>query len=271
MKWCITGGAGSLGKVLASRLARADHTVRVLDINEADLASMRHRNIRTIYGSVTDPESVELAIQGVDCIVHAAALKNLDISEYNIKELVRTNIMGSLNVAVAAMTACVPTCILVSTDKAVYPTTAYGVTKLMAEKIWLWAHRIAPATRFLVLRSGNFTTARGNVFEVWKAQERRGEPLTVTDLNMQRYYIETETVAEILEEMGDPLSRNRPGGGSIVIPKMDSYLIQDLLHKHYPHSQYRIIGRRPGEKMCEQLWTSDEHVVAECALWRVVQ
>jgi UDP-N-acetylglucosamine 4,6-dehydratase len=253
----ITGGAGSLGRTLALYYAGTGHTVRVLDINEGDLAALDHPGVRKLYGSICSPDRLALAMKGADICIHAAAMKNLDIAEYNVEDLVATNIQGTLNVARAAMDAGVPVSIFISSDKAVEPTTAYGASKQMGERIWLWANRVSKTARFMIFRSGNFEQSKGNVFEVWKRQAAAGGPLTITHPEMKRYFIRIDRAAELIAGMPD-----QARGGDIVIPYMVEQQIGDLARTTFPGVEIRRTGLRPGEKMAERLMTDDERRVA---------
>jgi UDP-N-acetylglucosamine 4,6-dehydratase len=253
----ITGGAGSLGKILALYYAGTGHTVRVLDINEGELASLDHPGVRKLYGSVCSPERLALAMNGVDLCIHTAALKNLDVSEYNVEDLVATNIQGTLNVARAAMDAGVRAAVFISTDKAVEPTTAYGASKQMGERIWLWANRVSRASKFVVFRSGNFWQSKGNVFEVWKRQVAVGGPLTVTHPDMKRYFIRIDRAVELIAQ-----AVRQADGGDIIVPHMPEHQIGDLAREMFPGVPIRVTGLRPGEKMVERLMTDDERRVA---------
>lgn len=262
----ITGGAGSLGQVLALYYAGTGHTVRVLDLNEGGLAALDHPGIRKLYGSICSPDRLALAMRGVDIVIHTAAMKNLDIAEYNIEDLVATNIQGTLNVARAALDAYVPVSIFISSDKAVEPTTAYGASKQMGERIWLWAHRVSRAAQFMIFRSGNFEQSAGNVFEVWKRQAAVGGALTITHPDMWRYFIPIDRAAELIARM--PGEAN---GGDIVIPVMKKQRIGDLARSMYPGIGTHVIGPRPGEKMTERLMTDDERdiIISEPDWYRI--
>jgi UDP-N-acetylglucosamine 4,6-dehydratase len=254
----VTGGAGSLGRELVDALIKKGISVRCMDMNEAALASMRYDpNVFTrIYGDVRSYARVHYAMRGCDTVIHCAAMKNLDITEGDVPELNHTNITGSENVAKAATECGVDCCIMISTDKAVYPASAYGASKLSAEWIWKWAGKIQDKTRFVIFRSGNFKQSAGNVLEVWQRQKDAGESLTITDPDMERYFIDTRKAAEIVAGI--------PGwakGGDIVIPKMRLHKILDLMFEEYPNCSYRTTGIRSGEKMGERLMTDDEHIV----------
>lgn len=266
--YLITGGAGSLGKILTEQLsANQENTVRVFDINEAEMANMGKPNVRLMYGSITDKHRLNFAMKGVDVCIHTAAMKNLEISEYNVDELVNVNIIGTRNVVAAAAENNVKKLILISTDKAVSPISAYGVSKLMAEKIFLWANK-TQNPRYSILRSGNFCDSRGNVFEVWNRQFEAGIPLTVTNDKMVRFFIKTDRVAELVLELSDIMT-----GGEILIPEMKRYKMRDLLADFYPSAEIRDIGIRSGEKLIEELMSREERSkqIIHCRGYRIIK
>jgi len=258
----VTGGAGSLGKEIVDILIKAGHKVRALDLNESGLAELGRKYPGThfthIYGDVRDFTRVNYAMRGVDVCIHCAALKNLDITEGDVPELNRTNINGSENIAIAATISEIDCCILISTDKAVYPASAYGASKLSAEWVWKWADKIQDKTRFVIFRSGNFKQSAGNVLEVWQRQKDAGESLTITDPDMERYFIDTRKAAEIVAGIPEWAK-----GGDIVIPKMRLQKILDLMYEQFPGCSYRTTGVRSGEKMGERLMADDEHIVCQ--------
>lgn len=255
----VTGGAGSLGSEIVDILIKQGHKVRAFDLNESGLAGLGRKYPETvfthIYGDVRDFTRVNYAMRGVDVCIHTAALKNLDITEGDVPELNRTNVTGTENVAVAATINEIDCCILISTDKAVCPASAYGASKLLAEWIWKWAGNIQKKTRFVIFRSGNFKQSAGNVLEVWERQSKAGESLTITDPDMERYFIDTRAVAELVCEIP-----NYAASGDIVIPKMQLFKIVDLMFNQFPNCSYHVTGIRSGEKMAERLMTDDEKI-----------
>jgi UDP-N-acetylglucosamine 4,6-dehydratase/5-epimerase len=254
----VTGAAGSLGKHIVDILVGNGHKVRAFDNHEASLATMVYASDRftRIYGDVRDFTRVHYAMLGCDIVIHCAAMKDLNITEGDVPELILTNVNGTTNIAKAAVECGLDCAILISTDKAVYPTTAYGASKLLAEWIWRWAARTQMRTRFVTFRSGNFKQSAGNVLEVWQRQKDAGESITVTDPDMERYFIDTRAAAEIV--CGIPAWAK---SGDIVIPKMRIQKILDLMREQFPNCGYRLTGSRPGEKKAERLMTDDEHVV----------
>jgi len=254
--YLVTGGAGSLGKAVCKKLIEMGHTVRCMDINECALASVSYPLDRftKVYGDVSDLSRVMKAMRGVDVVIHCAAMKNIDITEINATDCVRTNVIGTQNVAEAAMERGIKHAIYISTDKSVAPVSLYGATKQVGEHIWKAAGRIQNKTKFTILRSGNFFESNGNVFEVWEKQRLAGKPLTITDTEMQRYFIDIDEVAEIILQLDE---RN-----FTAIPIMKEYNMLDLFIMRYGERQdFIIIGKRQGEKMREELHYPDERIV----------
>ncbi len=251
----VTGAAGSLGMNVVNILLHQGAIVRAMDINEAGLSQLRSDNpdagiqLRLIYGDIRDPDRVNMAARGADYIIHAAALKNLTISEKNPWEAIRTNIEGTRNVGMAAIENKVNRAIFVSSDKAVEPTTLYGSTKLLGEQLWLWFSSIQERTHFAIFRSGNFMPSSGSIFEVWQKQHLAHKPLTMTDLNMYRYFIVLAEAAQIVVDM---LYNSR--NAEVFVPRMERMRVMDLMRKMYPNDEFVVVGVRPGEKMEEKLF-----------------
>jgi UDP-N-acetylglucosamine 4,6-dehydratase len=270
MNILVTGGAGSLGGLLVYKLLRNHDIVRVLDINEAELASFDHPDIRKLYGSICDPRRVDMAMRGIEVVIHTAALKNITIANYNPEEAIRTNVEGTQNIVNAALTHGVRYNIFISSDKAVYPTMLYGVTKLMGEHIWGWGQQIQSTDqKFCIIRSGNFFESRGNVFEIWERQHSMGVPLTLTHKDMTRYFIHTQKAAELVVHVLDMMRSGTLRGGEIVVPKMAQYGIKDLMEERYPGYPYEVTGLRRGEKLHEELTSEDEREIFSDDIVRV--
>src|SRR3972149_9058290 len=252
----ITGGAGSVGSALVKKLLEYPiYSVRVLDIDEHALFKLKRRTndtrLRLLLGSILDKERIEMAGKKVDIIFHVAAVKNIEISEYNPIETVDVNINGTINLIKMAIRQQPKKFITISTDKAVEPSTLYGSTKQLAEKLTSWAGGHVQSTKFSTVRFGNVMESRGNVFEVWDEEMKNKKPLSVTDPDMKRYFFHLdEAVNFVLDCL---LLTNH---GEIFIPKMKSYNIKKLAMKISPH--HKIIGRRPGEKLNEVLITKEE-------------
>ena len=253
----ITGAAGSLGSILTRLYVERGDTVRAYDINEAGLADLKdkHDSIRVIYGDITDRERLEFAMRGVGTVIHTAAMKNISITEKNPEQTIKTNVQGTLNVAMASIAQGVEKAIFISSDKAVGSVLIYGDTKAIGEKLWRWAHQIGGDTKFSTIRSGNFWESSGNVFETWAKQEANGENITLTDNYMKRYFIQTKEVAKLILEVEQVMS-----GGEIFIPSMKLYHMQSLAKEYARRAgtEIEIIGIREGEKLKEELFTTAE-------------
>lgn len=253
----ITGAAGSLGSILTRLYVERGDTVRSYDINEAGLADLKekHDSIRVIYGDITDRERLEFAMRGVDTVIHTAAMKNISITEKNPEQTIKTNVQGTLNVAMAAIAQGVKKAIFISSDKAVDSVLIYGDTKALGEKLWKWAHQIGGGTKFSTIRSGNFWESSGNVFETWARQEARKENITLTHNDMQRYFIKTDKIAEFVLRVEQIMS-----GGEIFIPNMKLYHMYGLAKEYAERSgtEIEITGTREGEKLKEELWSKRE-------------
>ena len=253
----ITGAAGSLGRLLVYVYISKGYMVRAFDIDEGGLADLKEQygdKVRTIYGDITNYDRVHFALGGSNVLVHTAALKNIEITEDNPWETIRTNVKGTYNVAMAASAHHIEKAIFISSDKAIESTLLYGDAKAIGEKLWRWANRHSKDTMFSIIRPGNFWVSKGNVFERWDKQKKEGTGhITVTGLDMERYFIQTERVAEFVSEI-----ENIMVGGETFIPKMELYRIYDLALGEVDAAQITITKPRPGEKILEKLYTQEE-------------
>lgn len=266
MKWnekvvLITGGTGSFGRRFVETMLR-DHRPRKLIVfsrdelkqHEMRAEGLDDPSLRYFIGDVRDESRLRRAMQGVDIVVHAAALKQVPACEYNPIEAILTNIMGARNVVEAALDAGVERVMALSTDKAVSPVNLYGATKLAAEKLFVQSNAYAGGrgTRFSCVRYGNVVGSRGSVIPVFLRQRKRGV-VTLTDPRMTRFWITLEQgvrfTIHCLEEME---------GGEVFIPKIPSMRLVDLAEAVAPGSQVEVIGIRPGEKLHEVLVSDDE-------------
>jgi UDP-N-acetylglucosamine 4,6-dehydratase/5-epimerase len=262
----ITGGTGSFGNAFAAEVL-ANHEPAALrifsrdELKQHDLATrLGDDRVRYLIGDVRDRERLERALRGVDVVVHAAALKQVPICEYNPFEAVQTNVLGAENVVSAAIANGVPKTMALSTDKAVNPVNLYGATKLCAEKIVTQGNVYTGdlSVRFSTVRYGNVLGSRGSVIPVFRKQAEEGE-LTITDEAMTRFWITLEqAVAFVIASL------ERMEGGEVFIPRVPSMRITDLADAIAPDARRRIVGIRPGEKVHELLLTADEsrHAVA---------
>jgi len=252
----ITGGAGSVGSVLTEQiLAYPVKSVRVLDVDEHALFILKRRikdkRLRLLLGNILDKERIEMAFKKADIIIHTAAIKNIEISEFNPIETIDANINGTVNLIKMAIRTVPKKFINVSTDKAANSSTLYGATKQLCEKITSWAGKHVEDTKFASVRFGNVIETRGNVFEVWEEEAKNGKPLSITDPKMERYFFHIEEASEFVLKC-IPLANE----GEIFVPLMRSYKIKDLANKI--SKKHKIIGLRPGEKMNEVLITDEE-------------
>jgi len=257
----ITGGAGSIGSEVTKRILDYPvKAVRALDIDEHALFRLKHEvdddRLRPLLGSILDKERLELACNGVNLIIHTAAIKNIEISEFNPIETIDTNINGTVNIIKMAFKHKPEKFLNLSTDKAVEPSTLYGTTKQLSERLTSWAGTHTLNVKFASIRFGNVFETRGNVLETWKEQNEKKLPLSITDPSMSRYFFHIdEAVNFILECI--PLIKK----GEIFVPKMKLYNIKKLASTI--SKKHKIIGLRQGEKMYETLITKEEKNNAE--------
>ncbi len=257
----VTGGAGSIGSELSKKLLDYPvKAIRVLDIDEHALfqlnRSIKDNRLRPLLGSILDKDRIEIAGNDVDIIIHAAAIKNIEISEFNPIETIDVNINGTVNLIKMAIKEKPEKFLYISTDKAADPTTLYGSTKQLGERLTSWAGSHVPSTKFASIRFGNVFETRGNVFEVWNNEKMKKIPLSITDPSMSRYYFHIdEAVSFILDCL--PMINH----GEIFVPKMKMFKMKDLASKI--SKKQKIIGLRKGEKITEILITSDEKKLAD--------
>jgi len=256
----LTGGTGSFGHAFARRiLARdGDCTLCVYSRDELKQVEMARRfsdeRLRFFIGDVRDGERLRRAMADVDLVVHAAAMKQVPVCEYNPAEAVKTNVVGGMNLVEAAIDAGVDRVVALSTDKAVNPANLYGATKLCMEKIFVHGNAYAGPgrTRFSAVRYGNVIGSRGSVIPLFVEQARSGV-LTITDRRMTRFWLTLEDAVDfVLHAVG------AMRGGEIFVPRIPSMRITDLAEAIAPEAVQKEIGLRPGEKIHEALLTPDE-------------
>jgi len=256
----VTGGAGSVGSALVERVLRYPiKQVRVIDINEHALfqlqRNLKNPKLRILFGSVTDQDRLEIALKNVDIVIHAAALKNIEITEFNALETIDINVNGTVNLIKTAIKYEPMIFLNISTDKAVVSSTLYGTTKEIGERLITWAGIHFQSTKFASVRFGNVIETRGNVFEIWKKEFESDKPLSITHPEMRRYFFHiNEAVDFILKSMVGIKQ------GVIFVPKMKSYSVKELADRI--SKRHKRIGLRPGEKMEEILMTDDEEKIA---------
>ena len=252
----VTGGAGSIGSSLVKKLLEFDvRSVRVLDIDEHALFKLNRKlndkRIRLLLGSILNPDRVDMAITGVDIIFHMAAIKNIEISEFNPIETIDTNINGTVNLIKSSIKNNPKKFLNISTDKAAEPSTLYGTTKQLSERLTSWAGTHITQTKFASIRFGNVFETRGNVFEIWEEQSKNGDALTITDPKMNRYFFHVEEAIDFILESLILMKK-----GEIFVPKLKKYNIGNLAKKY--SKKYNVIGLRRGEKMNEILLSESE-------------
>lgn len=261
----ITGGTGSFGNAVLRRFLKTDFfsEIRIFSRDEKKQDDMRqfYRNDKIKYyiGNVRDKRSVEYAMQGVDYVFHAAALKQVPSCEFFPMEAVRTNVMGLENVIDAALEHGVQKMICLSTDKAVYPINAMGMTKALAEKVMVAKARQlnGSVTMLCGTRYGNVMASRGSVIPLFVNQIKAGKSLTITDPNMTRFMMTLDDAVELVLyafEHGNP--------GDIFVQKSPASTIHDLaialLELYEADNDFKIIGTRHGEKLYEALVSREE-------------
>lgn len=257
----ITGGAGSVGSVLVKKILEFPvKTVRVLDIDEYALfrlkRSVNDPRLRLLLGSITDKERMEMAGHKVDIILHLAAIKNIEISEFNPIETIDTNVYGMINLLKMSTRNMPKKFLNISTDKAAEASTLYGTTKQICERLTSWAGVHMDQTKFASVRLGNIMETRGNVFEIWNEEKKNNKPLSITHPKMERYFFHVDEAVDFIIKC-IPLVNI----GEIFIPKMKSYKIKDLASKI--SNKHKIIGLRQGEKLEEILITQEERKKAQ--------
>ena len=264
----ITGGTGSFGTAVLKRFLETDHfkEIRIFSRDEKKQDDMRnlYKNDKIKYyiGDVRDFSSVEPATRGVDYIFHAAALKQVPSCEFFPMQAVKTNVEGTQNVIRAAAANKVQKVICLSTDKAAYPINAMGISKAMMEKVAVAESRNLTETVVCLTRYGNVMASRGSVIPLFLNQIQKGEPITITDPNMSRFFMSLEDAVDLVLfafENGNPgdLFVNKAPAGSI------GDLAQALIELTGKEVPVKIIGTRHGEKLYETLCTREEMIKAE--------
>ena len=258
----VTGGTGTIGSELAKQLLSCEpRQVRILSREEGKqyelLQRLNHpKNLRLLIGDIRDRDRIDNAFKGVDIVLHAAAMKQVPLCEYNTFEAIKTNIIGSQNVIDVSIKNQVRKVIAISTDKAVYPTNVMGVSKLMMEKMFTnanWSPGKA-LTRFACVRFGNVSWAHGSVLPLWKKQAEEQGSINVTNPDMTRFMMSIEQAVSLVLKAVELTQ-----WGEVFVLKMPSISIGDLaklfLEKHYANKNIHIAinGNRVGDKMHEEL------------------
>lgn len=257
----IVGGTGSFGKYLCRVLLERyrPKVIRIFSRDELKQHEMQQEfgdcsRLRFFIGDVRDVVRLKRAMEGVDLVIHAAALKQVPACEYNPFEAVKTNVLGAQNVIDAAIDCKVHKVIALSTDKAVNPVNLYGATKLCSDKIFIQGNAYSGdrSTCFSCVRYGNVIGSRGSVIPLFKEQRASGE-ITLTDARMTRFWITLDQAVDMVIKAFEMMK-----GGEIFIPKLPSMKIVDLVQAIAPGCRIKVIGIRPGEKLHEVLMTEED-------------
>ena len=258
----ITGGTGSFGKAFIDYALTNFDPARIVIFSRDELKQYEARlrfnddpRLRWFIGDIRDQHRLKRAMHGVDYVVHAAALKQVDTAEYNPFEYVQTNIIGSQNVVEAAIDSGVKKVVALSTDKASSPLNLYGATKLAADKLFQSANHYAAGyeSRFSVVRYGNVMGSRGSVIPFFRNLIAEGKPLPITDARMTRFWITLPQAVQFVVDSFDLMN-----GGELYVPHIPSMRITDLVEAIAPGTETYEIGIRPGEKLHEEMISEDD-------------
>ena len=250
----VTGGTGSFGRRFAEATLRKYALRKLIIFSRDELKQWEmaknlsgEDRIRFFIGDVRDRQRLYRALDGVDYVVHAAAIKIVPTAEYNPFEYVKTNIMGAMNVIDACIDREVKGCVALSTDKASAPINLYGATKLCSDKLFIAGNVYSKATRFSIVRYGNVMCSRGSVIPLFQEQAKGGI-LYITDTRMTRFMISLDQGIDLVWHAFADMS-----GGEIYVKKIPSMRVVDIARAVAPEAQHRITGIRPGEKLHEQM------------------
>jgi UDP-N-acetylglucosamine 4,6-dehydratase/5-epimerase len=258
----VTGATGSFGKAFLTYALEHLDPKRIVILSRDELKQYEVRQmfgddkrLRFFLGDIRDKERLARAVHGVDYLIHAAALKQVDTAEYNPSEFVATNINGSQNVIDAAIDAGVKKVVALSTDKASSPINLYGATKLVADKSFIAGNHYAAThpTRFAVVRYGNVMGSRGSVVPLFRRLAAEGKSLPITDKRMTRFWITLPQAVKFVVDSFDKME-----GGELFVPRIPSMRIMDLVEAVAPGSPTHETGIRPGEKLHEEMIASDD-------------
>jgi UDP-N-acetylglucosamine 4,6-dehydratase (inverting) len=260
----ITGGTGSFGQAFVRSLLEKAPDIRRLVVLSRDelkqhemgqrFPEKKHQALRYFLGDVRDHTRLRRAFEGIEFVVHAAALKQVPAAEYNPFEFIKTNVLGAQNVIEAALDAGVKRVVALSTDKAAAPINLYGATKLCSDKLFIAANNIRGTrdVRFSVVRYGNVMGSRGSVVPFFLQQRKTG-CLPITDPQMTRFNISLQQGVDMVL-----WSLKHAWGGEILVPKIPSYRITDVARAVDPTCRHEIVGIRPGEKIHEEMITASD-------------
>lgn len=262
----VTGGTGSFGRQFVRTVLQHFKLQRLIIFSRDELkqyemqaaleAEFGHRELRFFIGDVRDVDRLEMAMRGVDYVIHAAALKQVPTAEYNPIECIRTNVYGAENIVTAALRCKVAKVLALSTDKAASPINLYGASKLASDKIFIASNNLSGdiGTRFSVVRYGNVLGSRGSVVPLFQKLVREGvKEIPITDPRMTRFWITLEQGIEFVLSGMEMMQ-----GGEIFVPKIPSMRVTDLANVLAPGVRHRVVGIRPGEKLHEIMITTDD-------------
>ena len=271
-KILVTGGVGSVGQTLVRELLKYDpEVVRIFDINETGEIQMQqdlkdYSNLRFLLGDIRDKERLLRAFEGIEIVFHTASLKHLYACEYNPFEAVKTNVMGTQRLIDVAINEEVEKVIFTSSDKSVNPPNVLGATKLLAERLMIAAnyYKGSRRTKFANIRFGNVISSRGSVLSLFTKQIQMGGPVTITDIKMSRFILSMPQAINLVFRATELTQ-----GGETFVPKMPALKVVDLakvlieelspkLENGKDSIEINIIGKKPGEKLFEELLTEDE-------------
>ncbi len=261
----ITGGTGSFGKKFTETILKKYPDIKRLVIFSRDelkqfemeqiYSIKKYRGLRYFIGDIRDKERFKRACEGIDVIIHAAALKQVPTAEYNPEEFIKTNIGGAQSVIDSALDTDVKVVVALSTDKAAAPINLYGATKLVSDKLFISANNIKGKRdlRFSVVRYGNVMGSRGSVIPFFIGKAKNGEDLPITHREMTRFNISLEEGVEMVM-----WAIENAIGGEIFVPKIPSYNIETVAKAIAPNAKLIVTGIRPGEKLHEEMITESD-------------
>ncbi len=261
----ITGGTGFLGKALVEEILKYNPlSIRIFSRDEVKHHLLyekfnHHKKLRPLIGDVRDYSRLNKAMQGVDIVIHAAALKRLDLLEYNVEESIKTNVLGTLNVVNACLENNVEKAVFISTDKACSPVNTYGACKFVSERIFTESNysKGSKRTIFTCVRYGNVLESTGSVIPFFETKIKNGEKIPLTDSRMTRFIITPKQAVELVFN-----ALEHGIGGEVFVPKLPAFRVIDLIEilkeKHNVNNEIELIGIRPGEKVHELMINNSE-------------
>lgn len=261
----ITGGTGFLGRALTKRILEFDpQSIRIYSRDEVKHYKHQrdfdnHPKLRHLIGDVRDYDRLNKAMRGVDIVIHAAALKRIDLIEYNVEESIKTNVAATLNIVQAALANDVETAVYVSTDKACNPVNTYGACKFVSERIFIESNysKGRKPTKFVCVRYGNVLESTGSVIPIFRNLIEQDRPVTLTDERMTRFIITHDEACDLIFK-----TIQYGVGGEVFVPRLPAFKLVDLVDimiKRYDGKKdIEIIGLRPGEKIHEMMINQTE-------------